>query len=142
MREALQPLRYTSFTPPLLRTRAACWTRNGQIFGEFIGNAGADEESYDIEIEPEQFRDALDRLVPNIFTVTAAELKALIDEFDTDGNGTISVLEFREFCYRIPHLAWKVWPTRMCAPCRRGDADRMARPPTLTPLGGAAALRT
>ena len=54
--------------------------------------------------------------MPNVFNVTAKELKGLIDEFDSDGNGTISVVEFREFCYRIPHLAWKV---RCRAPARR-----------------------
>ena len=51
-----------------------------------------------------------------MFNVTQKELKGLIDEFDSDGNGTISVVEFREFCYRIPHLAWKV---RCRAPARR-----------------------
>ena len=35
-------------------------------------------------------------------------MQELINDFDTDGSGTISVFEFRDFCYRIPHLAWKV----------------------------------
>ena len=81
------------------------------------------EENYDIEIAPEQFAAALDRLVPNVFNVTQKELKGLIDEFDSDGNGTISVVEFREFCYRIPHLAWKVRVSRACRP----PAERRAR---------------
>ena len=80
-----------------------------QIFAYFIEveEGQTEEEAYEVEITPAQFKDALDRLCPNVFNVTDKELAGLIAEFDTDGNGTISISEFRDFCYRIPHLAWK-----------------------------------
>ena len=39
--------------------------------------------------------------------MTEGELKGLIADFDSDGNGTISLVEFRSWCYQIPHLTWK-----------------------------------
>ena len=35
------------------------------------------------------------------------ELKTLLDDFDEDGNGTISIEEFLAYCYQIPNIAWK-----------------------------------
>ena len=88
---------------------ALCFARAVQIFSYFIEveEGQTEEEAYEVEITPAQFKDALDRLCPNVFNVTDKELAGLIAEFDTDGNGTISISEFRDFCYRIPHLAWK-----------------------------------
>ena len=70
--------------------------------------AQGDDDFDGTEITPERFRAALEKLGPRIFVVTDGELAALISVFDEDGNGMISLVEFRSYCYRIPHLAWKV----------------------------------
>ena len=60
-----------------------------------------------LQIDFAAFQAGLVKLEPRLFRVTDAEMRELLDDFDTDGSGTISVVEFRDFCYRIPNLAWK-----------------------------------
>lgn len=74
------------------------------------------------------------RLGRKLFDIADDELEELITKFDKDGDGDISLLEFREFCMEIPHVAWKaeklrferqqqekvptqVVPCSLCSPC-------------------------
>lgn len=71
-----------------------------QIFKYFKPNA----ERYSDDITPADFEAAMKKLG---WVITNEELKTLIDHFDEDKNGTVSMEEFQTYCYNIPHLAWK-----------------------------------
>jgi len=71
-----------------------------QIFKYFKPNG----QAYDKDITSADFQCAMTKMGWNI---TASELTELIDHFDEDKNGTVSMEEFQHYCYNIPHLAWK-----------------------------------
>lgn len=75
------------------------------------------DENGDEEISPAEFRAAIKRLDQNrnIFVIADDELASLVAKFDADGDGTISMREFRHFCYNIPALAWKAERVRLQA---------------------------
>lgn len=60
--------------------------------------------SADDDITPDDFESAMKTLG---WSITPSELAVLIDHFDEDKNGTVSMEEFMHYCYNIPHLAWK-----------------------------------
>ena len=89
-----------------------------QIFGFFLGRSvdealkmemtdALEEELHRTELTKEQFGDALQRLDRTLFSCTADELDGLVAAFDADASGTISLPEFRDWCFRIPSLPWK-----------------------------------
>lgn len=87
-----------------------------QIFKLFLSAArsegGEDEvefsdDALEVELTPTDFGAALKQLGGRLFNVPDSEMAALIEDFDEDKNGTISLIEFRNWCYHIPHLAWK-----------------------------------
>ena len=89
-----------------------------QIFGFFLGRSvdealkmemteAFEEELHRVEVTKEQFGDALQRLDKTLFSYTPDELDALVAAFDTDASGTVSLPEFRDWCFRIPTLTWK-----------------------------------
>ena len=89
-----------------------------QIFGFFLGRTldeamqmemtdELEEELYRTELTKDQFNEGLQRLDKHLFDVSEAELDDLIATFDEDGSGTISLTEFRDWCFRIPSLTWK-----------------------------------
>ena len=111
-------------TPPQKRMEAVMTNAKGrglslpQIFGFFLGRTleealqmemseELEEELYRTEISRDQFYDALQRLDKHLFEVSDEELDELIATFDEDSSGTISLTEFRDWCFRIPSLTWK-----------------------------------
>mmetsp|Transcript_16198 Transcript_16198/g.32308 ORF Transcript_16198/g.32308 Transcript_16198/m.32308 type:complete len:501 (-) Transcript_16198:63-1565(-) len=55
-----------------------------------------------------EFKEGLQRLGPKIFDLTDEELDEIIAKFDVDGDGTISIAEFKVYCYyQIPSISWK-----------------------------------
>ena len=111
-------------TPPQKRMELVMTNAKGrglslpQIFGFFLGRTleealkiemteELEEELYRTELSKELFGDALQRLDKYLFDVSDEELDDLISDFDEDGSGTISLTEFRDWCFRIPSLTWK-----------------------------------
>ncbi len=70
-----------------------------QIFSYFKPNGKLEGD-----ITPEDFGAAMHKLG---WKCTDEQLKTLLDDFDEDGNGTISIEEFQAYCYQIPNIAWK-----------------------------------
>lgn len=66
-----------------------------------------------LEITRESFLEALERLGNTIIVLSDDELTDLVKKFDTDGDGRISIAEFKEYCYKIPSLAWKAERQRL-----------------------------
>ena len=55
-----------------------------------------------------QFKEGLQRLGSKLFDLTDQELDEIIAKFDVDGDGTISIAEFKVYCYyQIPSVSWK-----------------------------------
>jgi CRP-like cAMP-binding protein len=111
-------------TPPMKRMALVMTNAKGrgltlpQIFGFFLGRTldeamqlemtqELEEELYRTELTKAQFNEGLQRLDKHLFDISEAELDDLIATFDEDGSGTISLTEFRDWCFRIPSLTWK-----------------------------------
>ena len=66
------------------------------------------------DLSPEQFGEALKNLSPTIFDLTAEEVSSLVKKFDTDGDGLVSYVEFRHYCYyEINAVCWRAERLRM-----------------------------
>jgi len=66
------------------------------------------------DLSPEQFGDALKNLSPTIFDLTPEEVNSLVSKFDTDGDGLVSYVEFRHYCYyEINAVCWRAERLRM-----------------------------
>jgi len=59
------------------------------------------------QISAENFGAGIRRFGKKLFQLSKDELEVLVRKFDKDGDGFVSLEEFREFCYQIPHVAWK-----------------------------------
>ncbi|GMH52015.1 hypothetical protein TL16_g01139 [Triparma laevis f. inornata] len=74
-------------------------------------------------ITKEEFKLGLQRLGSKLFDLTDEELQIIIDKFDVDGDGTISIAEFKVYCYyQIPSVCWKAERKRVEA---SGEMDRI-----------------
>ena len=111
-------------TPPKKRMEAVMTNAKSrgltlpQIFGFFLGRTldeamqlemtqELEEELYRTELTKTQFNEGLRRLDKHLFDVSEAEMDYLMGTFDEDGSGTISLTEFRDWCFCIPSLTWK-----------------------------------
>ncbi len=60
------------------------------------------------------FLDALGKLADNLFMVTEEESDELVKKFDVNGDGMISLAEFKAYClFQIPGVAWKAERRRL-----------------------------
>ena len=88
-----------------------------KIFKFFKGTSSSSEEGDPASaaaITAPEFGAALQRLSPKVFDLTPSELALLVAKFDVDGDGTISVDEFKDYCYyEIPALCWRAERLRM-----------------------------
>ena len=65
-------------------------------------------------ITKQDFLEGLEKVGDSVFVLTNEELDELVAQFDTDGDGLISLDEFRTYCYyKIPSLAWKAERQRL-----------------------------
>ena len=92
--------------------------RVDQIFKYFKSEGAGDDD----DITPDDFEAAMKKLG---WSISAGELAALIDHFDEDKNGTVSMEEFLHYCLHIPTLAWKAEKLRH----EREAAARAPKPP-------------
>lgn len=92
--------------------------RVDQIFKYFKSEGAGDDD----DITPDDFEAAMKKLG---WSISAGELAALIDHFDEDKNGTVSMEEFLHYCLHIPTLAWKAEKLRR----EREAAARAPKPP-------------
>lgn len=92
--------------------------RVDQIFKYFKSEGAGDDD----DITPDDFEAAMKKLG---WSISAGELAALIDHFDEDKNGTVSMEEFLHYCLHIPTLAWKAERLRH----EREAAARAPKPP-------------
>ena len=93
------------------------------------------------KLPPAEFEGALQMLGPQLFRVEKQEMSDLVRSFDSDGNGTISLIEFRDWCYKIPHLAWRAEKLRF----ERGEDGFTAPSPggkSPKPAGGGGSSST
>ena len=69
----------------------------------------------DGDISPEEFKDGLDKLDNGrkVLNIDDDGVQALVNKFDKDGDGSISMKEFKHFCYNIPALCWKAERVRL-----------------------------
>ena len=66
------------------------------------------------EITKQSFLEALERLGNSLVVMTDDELTKLVNNFDVNSNGTISLVEFRNYCFHcIPSIAWKAERQRL-----------------------------
>ena len=93
--------------------------RVDQIFKYFKSEGAGDDD----DITPDDFEAAMKKLG---WSISAGELAALIDHFDEDKNGTVSMEEFLHYCLHIPTLAWKAEKLR-----REREAAARAPKPSL-----------
>ena len=75
----------------------------------------ASNSPQDGEITPEEFQVALEKLDAgrNILSLDEEGISDLVDKFDKDGDGTISMQEFKHYCYNINALCWKAERVRL-----------------------------
>ena len=74
-------------------------------------------------ITKDEFKDGLAKLGNGMFTLDEGALSALISKFDVDGDGTISIAEFKVYCYyNINTVAWKAERRRVE---ESGEMDRL-----------------
>jgi hypothetical protein len=60
------------------------------------------------------FLDALGKLADNLFMVTEEESDEMVKKFDVNGDGMISLAEFKAYClFQIPGVAWKAERRRL-----------------------------
>mmetsp|Transcript_6008 Transcript_6008/g.11356 ORF Transcript_6008/g.11356 Transcript_6008/m.11356 type:complete len:459 (+) Transcript_6008:522-1898(+) len=65
------------------------------------------------QITRESFLKAVETLGNTLIVLSDNELTELVAKFDTDGDGQISISEFKTYCYQIPSLAWKAERQRL-----------------------------
>ena len=65
------------------------------------------------QITRDSFLKAVERLGNTLIVLSDRELTELVAKFDTDGDGQISISEFKTYCYQIPSLAWKAERQRL-----------------------------
>lgn len=74
-------------------------------------------------ITKQEFKEGLAKLGNGMFTLDDGALSALIAKFDVDGDGTISIAEFKVYCYyNINTVAWKAERRRVE---ESGEMDRL-----------------
>lgn len=71
------------------------------------------DKNGDGNITADEFASALTKLGPDIFRCTDDEINTLVAEFDDDGNGEVSMEEFKNWCYQISALSWKAERIRL-----------------------------
>ena len=82
-----------------------------KIFSFFKGQNDTNENT---RISKKEFLCGLERVGDSIFVLADEELDELVQNFDVDNDGMISLDEFRTFCYfKIPSLAWKAERQRL-----------------------------
>jgi len=75
---------------------------------------GGEKLNRSVRLTKEEFLSGLEKLGDNVFVLTSKELDELVEKFDTDGDGMISLDEFRTYClFQIPSLAWRAERQRM-----------------------------
>lgn len=80
-----------------------------KIFSFFQGDNN--NEGY---MTKQGFLDALGKLADNLFMVTEEESDELVKKFDVNGDGMISLAEFKAYClFQIPGVAWKAERRRL-----------------------------
>merc|ERR1712072_1003691 len=93
------------------------------------------------DITPEDFGAAMHKLG---WKCTDEQLKTLLDDFDEDGNGTISIEEFQAYCYQIPNIAWKAerlrWQREQEAEKKRKEEAKKKRRSRKSSAGDQAAV--
>ena len=66
------------------------------------------------QITKESFLASIIKLEDSLIFITAEELTNIVDKFDKNGDGEISIAEFKNYCYyEIPSVAWKAERTRL-----------------------------
>eukprot|EP00586_Coscinodiscus_wailesii_P013276 CAMPEP_0172508994 /NCGR_PEP_ID=MMETSP1066-20121228/216681_1 /TAXON_ID=671091 /ORGANISM="Coscinodiscus wailesii, Strain CCMP2513" /LENGTH=429 /DNA_ID=CAMNT_0013287265 /DNA_START=318 /DNA_END=1607 /DNA_ORIENTATION=- len=72
------------------------------------------EDSQTNYISKTEFVEALEKLGDNVFVLSDDELDDLVTKFDTNGDGTISLAEFKHYCYHnISTVPWKAERQRL-----------------------------
>ncbi|GMH46806.1 hypothetical protein TrRE_jg6999 [Triparma retinervis] len=62
----------------------------------------------------EEFKNGMMHFGDNLFNLEDDEINEIISKFDVDGDGTISIAEFKLYCYyQIPTVSWKAERRRM-----------------------------
>jgi len=80
-----------------------------KLFSHFQG-----ESSYEGHITAQGFWDALGKLADSMFMVSEEEMKEIVKKFDVNGDGMISLAEFKAYClFQIPGVAWKAERQRL-----------------------------
>ena len=69
----------------------------------------------DEQITPDEFKGALEKLDAgrSILNLSPEDADQLIAKFDVDGDGSISMAEFKHYCYNINALCWKAERVRL-----------------------------
>ncbi|GMI44260.1 hypothetical protein TrCOL_g1429 [Triparma columacea] len=71
----------------------------------------------------DEFKTGLSHIGENLFNLEDEELDEIIAKFDVDGDGTISIAEFKLYCYyQIPTVPWKAERRRVEA---SGEMDKI-----------------
>jgi len=71
----------------------------------------------------EEFVRGLEALGDGLFNLSNEEVDEIIAKFDVDGDGTISIAEFKMYCYyQIPSVPWKAERRRVEA---SGEMDKI-----------------
>jgi hypothetical protein len=97
-----------------------------KIFSYFKLQAAHDPKTAEVEkgdLSREEFQIGLERLGEGFLNLTFEELSELIKVFDVDGDGAISVSEFKLYCYyKIPAVCWRAERRRVEA---SGEMDAL-----------------
>ena len=64
-------------------------------------------------ITKESFLDALERLGDTFVVITDEELTNIVEKFDHNNDGKVSIDEFKNYCYEIPSVPWKAERMRL-----------------------------
>lgn len=66
------------------------------------------------QITKESFLKAIVKLGDSLVSITEDEIKQIVQKFDKNEDGKISIAEFKNYCYyEIPSVAWKAERTRL-----------------------------
>ena len=91
------------------------------------------DKNGDGQITADEFSIALQKLGPDIFRCTDDEIRTLVAEFDDDGNGEVSMEEFKDWCYQVgragPPRCYRCWLKEAPTPggARRHPRERRFR---------------